>query len=395
MLLKKFRLFNIIICIITVLSLLSLMMPAQKIHAEGEDKSLTLVCVNDDVVLAGMQWKLYKVGERRNTAQNFIQTGDFAAFQINLRNLSVERVTEAAQSFQAYAVANKIPPLREGITDQNGEVTFSGLDAGLYLLSGKLLKIDSYYYVPTTSLVEIKEDDENLRYDAYPKFSYQVMNNTPRSYTVRKVWLNDEDRINERPASIIVDLYKDEEYYDSVVLDESNGWKYRWIDDKGVSTWIVMEKEIPANYEMKVVYDVNDDSHYLIENSYFENTDTTTTVTTTNTTTTNIVSNDTVTTTTATVSGPIGDGSATRTNTTTATTISGPLGDGSATRTGTSTAQQSGGNTTLSSPDNNNGGGGKLPQTGQLWWPVVPLSIGGVILIAAGLTIRVRKKSDE
>lgn len=395
MLLKKFRLFNIIICIITVLSLLSLMMPAQKIHAEGEDKSLTLVCVNDDVVLAGMQWKLYKVGERRNTAQNFIQTGDFAAFQINLRNLSVERVTEAAQSFQAYAVANKIPPLREGITDQNGEVTFSGLDAGLYLLSGKLLKIDSYYYVPTTSLVEIKEDDENLRYDAYPKFSYQVMNDTPRSYTVRKVWLNDEDRINERPASIIVDLYKDEEYYDSVVLDESNGWKYRWIDDKGVSTWIVMEKEIPANYEMKVVYDVNDDSHYLIENSYFENTDTTTTVTTTNTTTTNIVSNDTVTTTTATVSGPIGDGSATRTNTTTATTISGPLGDGSATRTGTSTAQQSGGNTTLSSPDNNNGGGGKLPQTGQLWWPVVPLSIGGVILIAAGLTIRVRKKSDE
>ena len=390
MLLKKSRLLNIIICIITVLSLLSLIVPTQKIHAEDENKSLTLVCVSDDVILAGMQWKLYKVGERRNIAQNFIQTGDFAAIQINMRNLSAERVTEAAQSFQAYAVANKIPPLREGTTDQNGEVTFSGLDAGLYLLSGKMLKIDSYYYVPTTSLVEIKEDDENLRYDAYPKFSYQVMNQTPKSYTVRKVWLNDEDRINERPASVIVDLYKDEEFYDSVVLDDSNNWRYRWVDDEGISTWVVMEREIPANYEMKVVYDVNDESHYLIENSYFENTDTTTTTTIT---TTNVVSNDTVTTMTTTVSGPIGDGSATRTDTTTETTISGPVGDGSVTRTNTTTSQQSGGKTTSASSNNNSGG--KLPQTGQLWWPVVPLSIGGVILIAAGLTIRARKKSDE
>lgn len=394
MLLKKIRLFNIIICIITVLSILSLMMPTQKIHAEDENKSLTLVCVNDDVVLAGMQWKLYKVGERRNTAQNFVQTGDFAAFQINMRNLSVERVTEAAQSFQAYAVANKIQPLREGATDQNGEVTFTGLDAGLYLLSGKLLKIDSHYYVPGTSLVEIKEDDENLRYDAYPKFSYQVMNETPKNYTVRKVWLNDEDRIDERPESVTVDIYRDEEFYDSVVLDESNNWRYRWVDDKGVSSWIVMEREIPSDYEMKITYD---DSRYLIENAYFEDagkgTVTTTVTTMTTTTTTNVVSNDTATTTTTTVSGPIGDGSATRTNTTTATTISGPVGDGSVTRTGTATSQQSGGKTTPASSGNNSGG--KLPQTGQLWWPVVPLSIGGVILIAAGLTIRARKKSDE
>ena len=411
MLLKKSRLFNIFICIVTVLAVVSLMMPVSKTSAEGENKSLTLVCVSDDVVLAGMQWKLYRVGERRNTAQNFIQTGDFAAFQVNLRNLSVERVTEAAQSFQAYAVANQIPPLREGTTDQNGEVEFSGLDAGLYLLSGKILKVDSYYYVPTTALVEIREDDENLRYDAYPKFSYRVMNQTPKSYTVIKRWLNDEDRINERPSSIIVDLYKDEELYDSVVLSDSNDWKYRWIDDEGASTWIVMERDVPDNYTMRVVYDVNDESHYLIENSYFENSGTTTDITTTTTTTMPVasgeahVSNTTTTKASGLVmegtainttlaSGTLAEGSATQTGTTTA--FSGPVGDGSATRTNTESSPQSNGNlTTAPSNNNSSSSGGKLPQTGQLWWPIIPLSIGGVILIAAGLTIRTRKKSDE
>ena len=304
------------------------------------------------------------------------------------------------------------------------EVTFTGLDAGLYLLSGKLLKIDSHYYVPGVSLIEIKEDDDNLRYNAYPKFSYQVMNATPKNYTVRKVWSNDEDRIDERPKSVTVNIYRDDEFYDSAVLDESNDWKYRWVDDKGVSSWIVIEDEIPSDYEMKVTYD---ESHYLIENAYFEDAGTftvTTTVTTASTTT--LVSNNTVTT-TATGSGSIGDGSDTRTNTTTVTTVSGPIGDGSATRTNTATTVSgpigdgSATNTTTSGTGDNNsstktgtssgsgggnsggsGGGnsgssgnGKLPQTGQLWWPVVPLSIGGVILIAAGLTIRARKKSDE
>lgn len=161
MLLKKSKLFSIIICIVTVLSLCSLIIP-NNAKADGNDKSLTLVCISDDVILSGMKWKLYKVGERTSDGGNFRQTGDFAAFQVNLRRLTEERVNEAAQTLQSYAVANKLSPLREGQTNENGEIEFSGLDAGLYLVSGTLLKIDSHYYVPTTALVEIRAEDENL-----------------------------------------------------------------------------------------------------------------------------------------------------------------------------------------------------------------------------------------
>lgn len=408
MLLKKSKLFSIIICIVTVLSLCSLIIP-NNAKADGNDKSLTLVCISDDVILSGMKWKLYKVGERTSDGGNFRQTGDFAAFQVNLRRLTEERVNEAAQTLQSYAVANKLSPLREGQTNENGEIEFSGLDAGLYLVSGTLLKIDSHYYVPTTALVEIRAEDENLRYDAYPKFQYQVMNGQPRRYVAYKKWVGDEENIENRPKQIVVDIYKDEEYYDSVILNDENNWQYTWIDNEGASAWIVMEKDIPERYELNVMYD---ESRYILENSYVGGGTTTTTNTTitdtTNTTTTTTVSGSSA---TITTSVSVADNSVTNTRIS-VTTVS-TMSNASVTGTRgtvtthdndditTTTRRPSGGNSSNSgggSYGGGNGGGysnsGKLPQTGQLWWPVIPLSIGGVLLVGAGLVIRSKRKED-
>lgn len=38
--------------------------------------------------------------------------------------------------------------------------------------------------------------------------------------------------------------------------------------------------------------------------------------------------------------------------------------------------------------------GSGLPQTGQLWWPVLPLALGGITLICIGLLTR-KKNGDE
>lgn len=452
MLLKKSKLFSIIVCVVTVLSLFSLTIP--NVASADGDKSLTLVCVSGDTVLTGIKWKLYKVGVRTNNSRNFSQTGDFAGIQVNLRRLTEDKVNEAAATFQGYAIANDIPPLREAETNERGEVEFSGLDAGLYLISGKLLKIDTHYYVPTTALIEIKEDDENLRYDAYPKFEYQVANDTPRRYTVRKIWTGDEEFIDGRPSSVTIAIYKDEEFYDSVVLNDENSWRYSWVDSAG-SSWIAMEKDVPEHYELNIKYD---SSRYIIENIYSEEPFTTTTVQNSGTTTTTSQpkGSETSTTTTATVSGLTVTNSRTtttatvsgvtvtnsRTTTTTATvsgltvtnsrttttaTVSGltvtnsrttttatttdDVGNGTVSRTRTTATTQNNDKVTTTTRYNGGGGGnsgngggsgngngsgssGKLPQTGQLWWPVVPLSIGGILLIAIGLVIKARKKSD-
>ena len=46
------------------------------------------------------------------------------------------------------------------------------------------------------------------------------------------------------------------------------------------------------------------------------------------------------------------------------------------------------------SPPSSGGGGGKLPQTGQLWWPVPVLACAGLGCIAVGL-LRRREDRDE
>ena len=99
MILKKSKLFSIVVCMITVLSVLSLMIP-RNVSADSNERSLTLVCVSDDTILVGMNWKIYKVGRRTDNKINFVQTGDFSGIQVNMSRLTPERVQEAAQTFQ-------------------------------------------------------------------------------------------------------------------------------------------------------------------------------------------------------------------------------------------------------------------------------------------------------
>lgn len=448
MILKKCKLFSIVVCMITVLSVLSLMIP-RNVSADGNDKSLTLTCVHDDILLAGMQWKIYKVGQRTNGERQFVQTGDFAGVQISMRRMTSESIQQAAQTFQAYAIASGIEPLYSGETDEYGEIQFSGLSSGLYLISGKTLKIGSHYYQPTTVLVELKDEDSNLKYNAFPKVEYEVMNEQPRAHTVYKEWVGDEEHLENRPEHITVELYKDEEYYQTVILNAENRWRYRWVDPDHAS-WIVIEKEIPEYYEMTIEYETN----YRIQNSYTDefitttipgNTSTGTSTSTsisvqqtntdvsTTTTTASSVMNLTVSRTRTTTSTDVTDNSVTNTHTTTATTNNVESGaatgtnntstrseNASATTTGSAGSTGSTGSSHTTTTRNNGGGSGngggnsggnsggklnysnngssgstKLPQTGQLWWPIVPLSIGGVLCVSAGFAIRTRRKSDD
>lgn len=134
--------------------------------------------------------------------------------------------------------------------------------------------------------------------------------------------VGDEENIENRPKQIVVDIYKDEEYYDSVILNDENNWQYTWIDNEGASAWIVMEKDIPERYELNVMYD---ESRYILENSYVGGGTTTTTNTTitdtTNTTTTTTVSGSSA---TITTSVSVADNSVTntRTSVTTVSTMS-------------------------------------------------------------------------
>lgn len=315
-------------------------------------RSIQLICRKDDVVLTGMKWRIYRVGER--SGSGIALTGAFAAYPIDTGNITEENVEQIAKTIASYAVVDEIAPVAEGQTDKNGELVFSGLSKGVYLAVGKTLQVDETFYVPSTLLLEANDSDVIFSYDAYPKFAYITLSNTVESYTVKKVWINDTPDSIPHPTYVTVDLYCNDRIFDTVTLNEENNWEYRWNDLAPVNDWYVVERYIPTNYTVIIDFNSN---QYLIKNSYApEYTTVTTSVTTGTATTTSASIDQTV-----------------KTNSTSATATT--------TKTTAKTTQ-----TSILPP---------LTQTGQLWWPVIPLAAGGLVLITLGVLIKGKKDDKE
>jgi len=311
----------------------------QTIYAE-DGKSITLECSKDDTHIEGMRWKLFRAGERNGS--EFVLTGDFAECQADLTDMSVENISHAAQTLESFAIARKLEPLAAGYTDKNGYLTFGGVTTGLYLAVGYPVEIEPYYYEPSPLVIEVSADSSDYHFDAYPKIVRMTMSDGVKSYTVKKVWVDDNNSFDVRPVNITVDLFRDEELYDTVTLSEENNWQYSWLSLETSYQWRVAERQVPENYEVMIEHN---ETQFLIRNRHKKVTD---------------------------------GGTVTRTTTTTTVTVT------------TSTSTVTG--TSKTTPPTTTTTKEKIPQTGQLWWPVLPLAIGGMLLVLTGLMLRPKRQ---
>lgn len=97
-----------------------------------------------------------------------------------------------------------------------------------------------------------------------------ITNDRPdKKITISKVWKDEENRDQLRPSEVTVNLVRDGEKVDSVVLDEGNNWTYTWdylpiyqngkpAAEQNLSIYEVEEEEVDA-YE--VLYKVNDGNY--------------------------------------------------------------------------------------------------------------------------------------
>lgn len=76
-------------------------------------------------------------------------------------------------------------------------------------------------------------------------FDYPTPSSNTTTHTVRKVWVDNE---STRPDSIDVQLLRNGEYYDEVTLSEDNQWVYSWSNLSKSSDWDVVEVDVPATY---------------------------------------------------------------------------------------------------------------------------------------------------
>lgn len=291
-------------------------------YATGGKGSLTLICEKDGVTVEGLQWELYHVGVREG--DTFVTTGAFSGYPIVIDDFSQDAINLSAATLENIALLDEsIDPIATGATDESGRLMFDGLAAGLYLVSGSVLHVDDAVYVPSCMLFEISGDDQSIDLNAYPKIEYHTQSNQEVIYTVKKVWLNEAGEPCAPTTEITVEIYRDLELYETVVLSDENNWTYEW-EDFDYYDFRVKEIVIPDGFT--VAYESNE-TQYLIKNTYHPTEETTVTTT-----------SDTETTTTVSTSSLIT----------------------------TATADE------------------WLPQTGQLWWPVIILVLGGLIFIALG-----------
>ncbi|MBR1822844.1 MAG: Cna B-type domain-containing protein [Ruminococcus sp.] len=370
------RIFSRLLGLIFVFFITAAVLP-DKVLAQS-DKELCIICEEGSTQVEGMRWRLYKVGERRDG--EFVLTDRFATYPVSMKGLTEDNIRETAQALESFVIGDQPDITAEAYTDANGTVRFPDLDTGIYLALSSKIKKDAYTYSAVPLLAEIKEGAETI----FPKvYSNATLSSEVRSFTVKKVWVDDDNSYVSRPVNVTVDLFKDGEREDTVTLGNSNDWEYTWTTLDIDADWRVVERNIPRKYSVLVDYN---SKQFLIKNSYDPTMiiDGGEYVVSTTTTTVTDDSYNSITTTTTTSKGdsesgtttPTTDDSAAYTDSTTSVTTE---------QHGTTVVTTTSGTGSSDSKE-------KLPQTGQLWWPVFPLIIGGLLMLILGFAIKPRKE---
>jgi hypothetical protein len=324
--------------------------------------------------IADEQFRLYRIADV-DEYNEMEYTADFEQSGISLNNSTNEEWADFAQTLEIYIVEqenndNEIKPVGEEITDTSGEAEFENLEEGVYLLTGETVEVDGEKVTPIASLISLPytsdEGGSETRNATVATKAEVQPENTPiktpetTSVTVEKVW-DDEGFEDKRPDDVTMVLYRDNEEYDKVKLNDENDWKYTWDELDESSSWQVIEEDVPAMYEMKESQDGNT---FTVTNIYDEN----------------------------------GNGDypenpdepedpdepASPENPDNPSEPSTPGSNPSTPSTPRTPTKK-----TSSTPSPT------LPQTGQLEWPIPVMAAGGLILLTVGCTIRRKLRDDD
>lgn len=314
--------------------------------------SLTLhyYATNEALPLVNAEFYLYRVAEPDGSG-SYTLTEDFSQYQVDISDLDWDeagRLTMLAITLSAYAARDELTPLEMKNTDAKGDLTFEGLEDGLYLVFGNALTVavgdTEWNFTPQPLLLPlpypgldgsgINDMEVDVKYDRFPPPTMDDL----VDLTVIKVW---EDG-GEHPDSITAQLMRNGLITDSVELNADNDWQYTWKNLNSGFVWQIAEEDVPDGYTVSVhqegyTFTITNTSED-IETTTETTTDTTTETATENTT--SVVTEETAHTTTEPAQ--------------------------TATVTGTP----------------------KLPQTGQLWWPVPVLTGAGFLFLGIGLFMR-------
>lgn len=217
----------------------------------GHPCSLTLCYTQDAIAFPDLEVEIYRVAELSADGE-YKLAAPFSGYPIHIHGItSQQEWQDTAQTIKSYIAANQIGAYQSQRTDDTGTAVFTDLETGLYLVKGTIAHnangtyafSDFMIYLPTPV-----DSDYDYDVEANPKCTHYT---PPASYTVVKLW-NDSASSDRRPVSVHVDILKDGVVQESVILNGANNWSYSWNVPDGDGDWSVMEKDVPAGYQVSI-----------------------------------------------------------------------------------------------------------------------------------------------
>lgn len=224
--------------------------PAQK-------GSLTLFYGYQDTVFADLPVTVYQIAQVSDDFQ-YTLTPSFASSNLTLNGIQTAGEWNVIRStLESYLFANSVEPSAVGTTDQNGRISVSSLETGLYLVTVAAeipAESNCFFDSSLISLPSLSADGTwsyQVTASAKAQFLPPVNPDETVEWSVLKLWKGDEGA-SSRPDSIEVEIFRNGERYETVVLSEENQWSYGWSAPDDGSRWTVTERNVPTGYTVTV-----------------------------------------------------------------------------------------------------------------------------------------------
>ena len=161
--------------------------------------------------------------------------------------------------------------------DNNDGIVDHPKEMNLYIYSTETLHKYIYkeveYTEPYQNLLGITgyfEEEQDIQKE-YKVSMVNKYSTETRDITVNKTWDDKENYNNKRPATITIRLKADGVEIDSIKLDESSGWTYKWTKlDKFKNGKLInytIEEDEVLEYDTEITGDM--DTVFVVTNSYY------------------------------------------------------------------------------------------------------------------------------
>lgn len=263
---------SVVIFLIFVLlsSVFSVAVFADEVFDENATGSIMIDYTYNSDPLDDVEFKVYYVATMTGNEEISLNE-NFADFPIEFTKLdSMEYWLTVRDNLENYIHCNceSIECDMSFVTDGMGQYLLEDLELGLYYIEAEPAVEDNvvFYSEPIMIFVGQYDDEDDkwlYHFDVTPKIS--VISYDPLiPITVTKVWENSDEEF-VKAQEIEVQIYKDGEVYDTVILNEENSWTYTWYDMDFEAEYGFIETSNFEDYQVDYSHNIYE---FTITNTY-------------------------------------------------------------------------------------------------------------------------------